>query len=97
MAAPLAPLAWTALRIGAVAATAYYVGRRTRSAPKHIWRERAMDDAAEGLEVTGDRSGAETNAHASARLKRTLRLGANGPGLEVDITTLGRIRFRRVE
>ena len=42
-------------------------GRKTRRAPKHIWRERAMDDTSEGIEVTGDRSGGETIAHASAR------------------------------
>ncbi|MEM8789766.1 MAG: hypothetical protein AAGE76_16035 [Pseudomonadota bacterium] len=96
MAAPLAPIAWTALRIGAFAATAYYVGRRAQAAPKHVWRERALDDTPEGVTVSHDRSEAETNAHGAARFRRTVRLG-RGPGLEVDLTTLGRIRFRRVE
>jgi len=94
MPAPLAPLAWTAIRIGAVAATAIYVGRRTRSAPKHIWRERALDDTPEGIDITRQRDTGEANAHGSARIVRTIRL-PRGPGIEVDITTLGRIRFRR--
>lgn len=96
MPAPIAPLAWTALRVGAVAAGAYYIGRRTRQAPKHIWRERALDDTPEGLEVTTQRAPHEANAHAAARLRRTIRLG-RGPGVEVEITTLGRVRFRRVD
>lgn len=96
MPAPLAPIAWTALRIGAVAASAYYVGRRTKAAPKHVWRERALDDTPDGVEVTTQRAEDEANAHAAARIRRTIRLG-RGPGVEVDITTLGRVRFRRVD
>ena len=94
MPAPIAPIAWTALRVGAVAATAYYFGRRTRPSPKHIWRERALDDTPEGIDLTRQRNEGEANAHGSARIVRTIRL-PNGRGIEVDITTLGRIRFRR--
>ena len=32
----------------------------------------------------------------AGRLKRTIRLGTTGPGVEIDATALGRIRFRRV-
>ncbi|MEO1313706.1 MAG: hypothetical protein AAFV27_07505 [Pseudomonadota bacterium] len=96
MPAPIAPIAWTALRIGTVAATAYYVGRKTRSAPKHVWRERAMDDTPEGLDLSAQREEAEVNAHAAGRVCRTIRIGS-GPGLEVDFTALSRVRFRRVD
>lgn len=96
MAVPIAPLAWTALRLGAVAAASFYVSRRTRPAPKHVWRERALDDTPEGVDFTHHRSAGETNAHGSARLRRVVRVG-NGPGLEIDISTLGRVRFRRID
>lgn len=95
MALPLVPIAYTTLRIGTVAATAWYVARRTRSAPKHIWRETALDDTPEGLEVTTNRSEAESNAHASTRFTRVIRL-PNGRGVEVDIAGLARIRFRKI-
>lgn len=99
MAAPLAltPIAWTVLRVGAVAAVGYYVSRRTAAKPKDAWREAALDQAKEGLEVTTDRSGAESNAHASGRFLRTVRLSRHGPGVEIDIAALGRIRLRRVD
>lgn len=93
MPAPLAPIAWTALRVGTVAAVAWYVRRQARPEPKHPWRERALDDLPEGLDVTRDRSEAEHNAHASARFRRVIRLGDGG--LEVDISGMGRIRLRR--
>lgn len=96
MALPLAPVAWTALRIGAVAATAWYVSRRTAQQPKHAWREAALNDTADGLEITTDRSAGEANAHAAHRFRRTVRLGA-GPGYEIDIAALGRIRLRRTD
>ena len=96
MAAPLAPLAWTALRIGAVAAATYMLTRSARPAPKHAWRERALDDTAPGLDFTRQRSDGEANTHAAARFSRTVRLG-DGPGLEIDLAALGRLRFRRID
>lgn len=97
MAAPLAPLAWTALRIGAVAAAAYYVQRQTRVQPKHAWREAALDETPEGVELSSDRAAGEVNGHAAGRFTRTIRLSTGGPGVEVDVAALGRIRFRRVD
>ena len=96
MAVPLAPFAWTALRIGAVAATAYVLTRGARPAPKHVWRERALDDTAPGLDFTRQRTDDEANSHAAARFNRIIRLGT-GPGIEVDLAALGRIRFRRID
>ncbi|NNU78999.1 hypothetical protein HMH01_00985 [Halovulum dunhuangense] len=96
MPAPIAPIAMTALRLGAVAAAAWYVRSRTQAKPKHVWREQALDDLPEGVDLTSDKSEAERNAHAAARVRRVIRLG-DGPGLEIDIATLGRIRLRRVD
>jgi hypothetical protein len=33
--------------------------------------------------------------NATARFRRVIRLGQSGPGLEIDATAFGRIRFRR--
>lgn len=96
MAAPLAPIALTALRLAAVAGAAYYVRSRTRTEPKHIWREKALDDLPEGVDLSRQRSAGEANTHGAARVRRVIRLG-QGPGFEVDIAALGRLRFRRVD
>jgi hypothetical protein len=49
MPAPIAfaPLAWTALRVGAVAAVALYAARGA-SQPKDIRREQVLDDLPDG-------------------------------------------------
>ncbi|MEM1265827.1 MAG: hypothetical protein AAGI50_07395 [Pseudomonadota bacterium] len=94
MAAPIAPIALTALRWGSIAALAYLAARRTQAAPKEVWREQALDEAPEGIELTTDGSEAERNVHGAARLNRTIRFGS-GPGVEIDISALGRIRIRR--
>lgn len=92
---PVAPIAISALRVGTIAATAWYIGRNTKPAPKHVWREAALDDSPEGLEVTTDRSESETNAHGSVRYCRSVRL-PSGKGFEVDFSSIARIRFRRL-
>lgn len=97
MAAPLAPIAWTALRIGAVAAVGYYVRSRAAARPKSAWREGALDEAPEGVELTGQRDAREVNGHGSARVNRTIRLSMGGPGVEIDVAALGRVRIRRVD
>jgi hypothetical protein len=97
MPAPLAlsPLAWTALRIGAVAALAYYAAR-AKSEPKDVLRETVLDDLPEGVSAAPHRAEAEQGVHGAGRLKRTFRIGPNGPGVEVDAALLGRLRLRRV-
>ena len=95
MPAPLAPIAITALRVGTIAATAWYFGRKSKRAPKHVWRETALNETADGVEVTTDRSAAEQNAHASLRYRRAIRL-PNGRGIEIDFASISRIRFRHL-
>jgi hypothetical protein len=97
MPAPLAisPLAWTALRLGAMAAVAVYAAR-SRSLPKDAEHEHVLDTLREGIEATPHSAEAERAFHGNGRFRRTLRLGRNGPGIEVDAAALGRLRVRRV-
>lgn len=95
MALPLAPIAMTAVRYGAVMAVAYYVANRSKSLPK-VSEEEAHEDVDEGVSVRHHRSQEGAQANADARLKRTIRLGANGPGVEIDASALGRIRIKRL-
>lgn len=89
---PLAPVASIALRYGAVALAAYTVSRSVSAGRRDQRAEDAMDDVEEGLTLRRD--GEQTNA--TARFRRVVRLGDNGPGVELDISTLGRIRLRKV-
>jgi len=89
---PVAPIAGLALRYGAVAVATYVVARRTGMARRDQRSEDAMDETEEGLHIRRDRE----QMNASGRLRRVVRLGPNGPGVEVDATTLARIRIRRV-
>jgi len=98
MPAPLAlsPLAWTVIRIGAVAAVGALAANRRRSHPKDPHQEVVLDDLPEGLSARAHRAEAERALHGHGRLKRTIRLGTGGPGVEIDASGLGRLRFRRV-
>ena len=95
MALPLAPIAVTALRIGTVAVVAYYVARRNRGLPT-VNEEAAHDDIAEGLSVRHHKAQDGAQANADARINRSIRLGPNGPGVEIDLTALGRFRIKRI-
>jgi hypothetical protein len=92
MAAPILPIALTALRVGAVAAVAVAAIRNRKTEPKDMHRHHAMEDLPEGVEVSSRRGEGE----GTARLKRTIRLGKTGPGVEIDLAALTRIRIRRV-
>lgn len=96
MALPLAPIAVTALRIGAVAAATYYVTRRSRGLPT-TKEEDAHDDVGEGTSFVHSRNQDSVQANADARFIRIVRLGRNGPGIEIDATALGRIKFKKVD
>lgn len=89
---PVAPIAAIAVRYGIVALAAYAVARRTGSAHFDQRAEEAMDDTNEGLNL---RRGPD-QANATYRLKRDIRLGTDGPGVSIDMTALGRLRFKRI-
>lgn len=99
MPAPIAfsPLAWTALRLGAVAAVSLYAARNRVSAPKDVRHETVLDDLPEGHSVESHRAEAENGMHGRSRFRRVVRLGPNGPGVEIDAAALGRVRFRRID
>lgn len=92
MALPLAPIAGLALRYGAVALTAYAIARAAERGPRDQRAEDAMDDLPEGVQIRRDTD----RVSGAGRFRRTFRVGHDGPGIEVDATALGRIRFRRV-
>ncbi|MCI2399990.1 hypothetical protein [Aliiroseovarius subalbicans] len=92
MALPLAPIAAVALRYGTVAVATYAVARSVERGRRDQRAEDALDDTPEGL--TARRESDALNA--THRFRRVIRLGANGPGVEIDATTLTRIRFRKV-
>lgn len=89
---PLAPIAGIALRYGVVAVATYAVTRRVQRGFYDQRAEEAMDDINEGLSI---RRGKE-QVNGTGRIKRVIRLGKQGPGVEIDISALGRITFRKV-
>jgi hypothetical protein len=96
MPAPIMPVVWTVARVGALAAVAVYVNKRRVSQPKHVFREAALDDVPEGLDVSSHRAEGETAVNGTGRWRRVVRF-PNGSGLEVDASMLGRIRFRKID
>lgn len=93
MALPIAPLAGLALRYGAVALAGYALSRRMARGRVDQRAEDALDDVPEG--VTAHRAHDRDQINTTARFRRVIRLGQSGPGIEIDATALGRIRFRR--
>lgn len=95
---PLAivPIAWTALRLGAVAAVALYATRVRISEPKDAEHEHVLDRLGEGIEGVPHRAEAERALHGHGRFRRVVRFGPNGPAVEIDAAALGRLRLRRV-
>lgn len=89
---PLAPIAGFALRYGAVAIATYAISRRVTHAHFDQRGEEALDDVDEGLSVRR----ADEQYNGTARYRRVVRFGANGPGVEIDVTALGRVRLRKV-
>ncbi|PWE33438.1 hypothetical protein DDZ14_04365 [Maritimibacter sp. 55A14] len=93
MALPLAPIAGVALRYGTLALAAYALSRRVGRSATDQGAEDALDRVPEG--ICAHRPRDRRQANASARFRRVIRLGEDGPGLEIDATALGRIRLRR--
>ena len=92
MALPLAPIAGIALRYCAVALATYAIARKVPELRRNQASEDAMDDLDEGISFRKD----SDQVNTAGRFKRTVRLGANGPGVEIDATALGRIKFKKV-
>ncbi len=93
---PVAPLAFAALRYGAVALAAYAAARRLapRPLPGHYDQraEDALEDVAEGLSTHAGPG----HRQAATRMRRVIRIGEDGPGVEVDLAGFARLKWRRV-
>ncbi|MEM8630665.1 MAG: hypothetical protein AAGF74_05470 [Pseudomonadota bacterium] len=89
---PVAPIALTALRVAPFAAAAYVAWRSAPVQRRNQHVEDALDEMPEGFSRHADTE----SSRAGARMKRSVRLGRNGPGIEIDAAALGRLRFRRV-
>lgn len=91
MALPLVPIAGLVLRYGAVAALAYTAATRARPRSLDPATERALDQTPEGAAV----GHAPGQLNGTARWHRNIRLGPNGPGMEIDLSALVRLRIRK--
>lgn len=94
MPVPLAPIAATAARYGAIALAGYVLARQMERGRVDQRAEDAFDDLPEGL--TGQHARDRQQWNMAGRFRRVVRLGQSGPGVEIDASLLGRIRFRRV-
>ena len=89
---PLAPIAGLAVRYGTIAFATYAVTRRLDKARRDQRSEDAMDETNEGLALRRETG----QVNGSGRFRRFVRLGKSGPGVEIDVTGLARIKFRRI-
>jgi hypothetical protein len=92
MALQIPPLAFLALRYGAVALAGFAAARyapRGRFSPA-VTAE--MDAAPSGVQVVKD----DGELSASAKVMKDWRTGRFGPRFRVDATALARLRIRRV-
>ncbi len=80
--------------IAAAALTAVAVARAFRPVRIDQRGEDALDTMDEGIGVS--RLPGREQTSATARLRRVIRLGKDGPGLEIDAGLLARLRLRRV-
>ncbi len=94
MALPLAPLAAMAAKYGAVALAGYALARQIQPGRTDQTVEDALDELDDGLSVHRPRDREQING--ALRFRRVVRLGTEGPGIEIDATALGRFRFRRL-
>ncbi len=91
---PLAPpVAAFALRYGTVALAGYAIARTVEKGRRDQRAEDALDEVPEGLTARRD---PPEQVNATHRFCRVIRLGSTGPAIEIDATTLTRIRFRKV-
>ena len=93
MALPLVPVAAAAATYGALALAGYLLVRRVRRGHLDQRSEDALDRLPEG--VTAHRPRDRDQGNATVRFRRVIRLGPDGPGIEIDAAALGRIRVRR--
>jgi len=89
---PLAPVAAVALRYGTVALATYAFARTIERGRRDQRAEDAHDALDEGVTLRSE----PEQLNLTGRLKRIVRLGKTGPGIEFDASAFGRFRFRKV-
>lgn len=92
MALPIVPTALVAARYAAVGFAAYSMWRAQTQPRRDQRTEDVLDELPEGATCQRDADG----ARGTVRWKRTVRATKDGPGLEIDLTALGRVRLRKV-
>ena len=85
MALPVIPIA--------LAAGAFALARNVSISPVDQRVEDRLDDVSEGLSEHRDQEGRQVNA--AYRWRRVVRFGKAGPGIEIDLSALGRLKFGR--
>lgn len=91
--AVVAPIALRyGLRYGTVALATWAVARATARGVRDQKAEDALDRTPEG--TTARREDGQGNV--TARFRRILRRKEDGPGIEIDLAALARIRIRKV-
>lgn len=88
------PVALRLAQLGAAAAIGALLAARRGPERIDIQTEDALDRVPEGGDLRVDPGAGR--ADAEARWRRVVRLGREGPGVEVDFCALGRLRTRRV-
>ena len=90
MALPIIPIVMAASAVtGAVA-----IVRNIHISPVIQDVEDTLDTVDEGISVRKMQDNRQVNA--ALRWKRVVRFGADGPGVEIDASVLGRVRLRKV-
>ncbi len=89
---PLVPIATAAISYGAVALVTYAVTKGIPQSRRDQASEDTLDQVDEGLSFRRDAQ----QVNGTGRMRRVVRFGANGPGVEIDVTALSRIRVRKV-
>lgn len=92
----LSPLAMTALRIGGAVAVGMLLSRRRGPERLDLASEDHLDRVPEGADLRSDLRARQARLDGEARFVRSVRLGASGPGVEIDLAALGRLRARRL-
>ena len=88
----ISPAAAIALRYAGVAIATYAATRAIPKMRRDQPSEDALDQIEEGLSLRRDNE----QVNAAWRHRRAIRLGRDGPGVEVDMTSLVRLKFRRL-
>ena len=90
---PLAPIAGIALRYGTLAVATYAMAARIERGRRDQQAEDALDGLDEGVTLRREPGQVNSTGH----YRRVIRLGTDGPGVELDFASITRFRIRRVD